>query len=956
MRLVYQIPLLLCSVLFTQISIAQTSFMLKGDSLIVSDIPLDEVTELNLNNLGLEQLPINISTYTQLRSLSLQNNQLKSLNGLGLLLYLEELDISKNPTLLGRIAAQEIGKLQSLKYLDVSHCNWGYIPSDLFQLVELKHLDVSDNKVFVLPVEIKKLSNLTWLDVHGNGIQFVKPGLKNLSNLSYLNLEGNAISNSQLTLQQLSVIKALDHLKIDGMAFEAVPELSMAHVKKLCVSNLTYDNANWMIQVFSGVESLQLEASEKGDRSAFYTELAQLESLKSLQIEDDEMVVIPLSLGRITTLQSLSVSGFQITSFEEGSFRFDHLSYFGLSNSFAINQKALYASLKHFEKLESVMFKSCGILEIDEDVTLLQQLKELDFSQNELTRLPNYLDELKTLNKISVSGNEVVLEDVNALQKAKPNLNIAYDKTINKIDLVVQPPLEDFDVPFEIFNVYAQTGQTFFANTGSRVRIPANAFLYADGSVVTGRIDVNYREFNDPLDMAFAGIPMTFTEDGVDKYFSSAGMLQFEASQNGEKLFANPEAPVEVDLVSPNRDPEMDLFFLDAEEQGWVNIGKDSISPSLDTVSSLELLSENDLMERPIPPSFPYQRAGVNIRMKSDKKNSIYEVLLESAQSWGRSDKGIELQRFTELEAYEKGKWIIDGSKKERKMWAKRLDSIQEGINKYNLLNRGRFSLAQTDNLASSQDSARITTTASNLLLEDVWVEPNPKKDNFSLCLDLSGEIVKIPLIPKRNYGQAPSAQKRMARVYIPYAKALKQRREDWQKIEVKAQNYSDTYEELMDEYTQQINTYQKQIERLNAGELAQINEQTASYSNVTRSFSLSGFGFYNCDRIYIIQNQEKLLAKLRNENEKIISANNFIILDNTLNTVFTYATQAKVRYNRESENDLLIFMRGEKVAVFTGAYQGAFVDKRNESMYLITYDLSKMSLAEFKQQTGLLW
>ncbi len=963
MKINYSIAYSVCSFLFMVSSwvVGQESFVLKGDSILLRSELILETTELNLNNLGMTKLPVNLHEFENLKSISLQNNALIAIDGLSQLLRLEEIDLSKNPELhIGQVAT-ELVQIKSLAYLDLSGCGLVYLPHALFQNQELKHLDLSRNELSILPNEIKELHELTWLDLSFNSLEVVKPGIKNLSKLTDLNLGNNQIRNYEFLLVQLSVINGLHTLTMDGAGSMEYEALKLYQIRKLILTNLEINKSLPVGSLFPNLSSMEIRVEVTGDYAAYLKGFYTLEKLNELTIKDDDLTVLTHELTKIKSLKSISIYGFQFTDFPASLSRLSQLKSLRVSGSNSVNQSALFLKLSRLQSLENLEIINCDLVEIDESVKRLHLLKRIDFSGNSLTHLPISLGELESLELLQVNNNQVIQEDILVIEVLNPDLKIEYNQSIKRIDLVVIPPVPSINVLPELFNVSAQSSQRIETASGTRIRIPENAFLYANGEIVTGRVEVSYREFSDPLDMAFAGIPMTFEKNGEFNYFSSAGMMAFNASQKGEAVFYNPESVIEVDLVSNNPDPEMDLFYLDANQQEWVNIGKDRISSRApDSVDRPEMILP-EFPALPVYPKFPYKKESIYLSVKGNKKSARYEitVLSRNTGSVKPGKRSATHQVYSELKVLNKSKWMIDGSKKNRKIWAKKIDSIQKEIGQFKVLNnRSNRAVRISDSALSNAgvDIRKVVNKEPNYLLEDVWIEPNKKKDNFSLCLDLSGVIVKIPVLPKRSYGSPQSVQKRFASTYTNYSRRLKERREDWAIVEQKSAEYLLEYETLMDMYSLESKNYSKMLALYRANENKILANSQVTLSNITRSFRISGFGYYNCDRIFRMENPEPLIARLKGSEDERMDPTSYVVLDNTKNTIFYYGSQSKIRYEKGHANSLLLFLPDDKVAVFCGTQGFSFVDQRNAPMYLTVYDLKGMTLQELKVKTGLIW
>jgi hypothetical protein len=181
---------------------------------------------------------------------------------------------------------------------------------------------------------------------------------------------------------------------------------------------------------------------------------------------------------------------------------------------------------------------------------------------------------------------------------------------INQVDVpFVNPPLDGVDVPYSDYAVVAERGDTIFYPSGSIIVLPSNAFVDKDGKEVTGKVDVSYREFADPVDFFLAGISMAYDSANVRYIFESSGMCEILASQNGQPLYVNQAAKPQVNLVSPTSNPMHNVYYLDQEKRQWVVQGKDIVSDFTFGPES-EGQPQSDFVSLPPEPVMPAKPSG----------------------------------------------------------------------------------------------------------------------------------------------------------------------------------------------------------------------------------------------------------------------------------------------------------------------------------------------------------
>jgi flagellar hook protein FlgE len=235
---------------------------------------------------------------------------------------------------------------------------------------------------------------------------------------------------------------------------------------------------------------------------------------------------------------------------------------------------------------------------------------------------------------LALCGLLLVLYINNAKEKIETNESLHLSKII--------PPVADWNIPYETFFYTAESGDTFFTRNGSILLFPKNALLNKQGKLVTGLVEIRTREFNDPFDFAIAGIPMTYDSAGKQYTFISSAMIDISATQNKEPVFVNPGAKPILNLVSTNTNNETNVYKLDTVTGHWENKGKDEINdlrvplkgfktdvkpqnpaPAVTPINSRlkpeESIAETIIISKPIPP------------VNASGKNPVIEIFIDPA-------------------------------------------------------------------------------------------------------------------------------------------------------------------------------------------------------------------------------------------------------------------------------------------------------------------------------------
>lgn len=99
----------------------------------------------------------------------------------------------------------------------------------------------------------------------------------------------------------------------------------------------------------------------------------------------------------------------------------------------------------------------------------------------------------------------------------------------------VESPIPEHDVPFNRFSVDVDSVVAIHLETGTTLRFEASSFETSSGKSVSGKIDINVREFHTANELFRSGIPLTVNETRKE-VLQSAGMIEVRAFQDGEAL------------------------------------------------------------------------------------------------------------------------------------------------------------------------------------------------------------------------------------------------------------------------------------------------------------------------------------------------------------------------------------------------------------------------------------
>jgi internalin A len=170
--------------------------------------------ELDLNRMGLTELPESLGQLMQLQSLNLSGNHLTALpEWLGELAQLESLNLSHNRL---TVLPEGLSRLTQLQTVDLEYNELTALPEKLGQLTQLQQLNLFQNQLTALPESLGQLAQLKRLLLWNNRLTALPKSLGQLSKLELLEVADNRLQTIPESLGALAANGVLEELYLDG--------------------------------------------------------------------------------------------------------------------------------------------------------------------------------------------------------------------------------------------------------------------------------------------------------------------------------------------------------------------------------------------------------------------------------------------------------------------------------------------------------------------------------------------------------------------------------------------------------------------------------------------------------------------------------------------------------------------------------------------------------------------
>lgn len=137
------------------------------------------------------------------------------------------------------------------------------------------------------------------------------------------------------------------------------------------------------------------------------------------------------------------------------------------------------------------------------------------------------------------------------------------------VDQPKLPQLKGLTPEASRISVNAAKGDTLNFSTGTKVYVPANAFVDAKGNEVKGKVDIVFTEYRDLVDIAFSDINMWHGDSAEGTFLKSAGMFDLRVFKGKEELQFNENTDVQVDFRMVSTMPNLQFLSYNDSLRNW---------------------------------------------------------------------------------------------------------------------------------------------------------------------------------------------------------------------------------------------------------------------------------------------------------------------------------------------------------------------------------------------------
>jgi hypothetical protein len=735
------------------------------------------------------------------------------------------------------------------------------------------------------------------------------------------------------------------------------------------------------------VQSLELDC--KNDALRFTAEKTTFNALSALVLKGDAPSEAWESIFRkIKTTPSIRSLAFDSGTYEklpygyEGIFAVPSISF---KNNEQLDYTQLLEQLKTLPNLRSLSTELYTIFDLPQDLSGLANLSNLEIvNTDEITSDDHEPAEVKQavtydylvkkpegnniLVKYTAMAGEIDNDEYRELAKrftVSNDFKTAGEKYTPKY-VHVNPPIKGIDVEREIYTINPSIENVLSYPSGTRIRIPANAFTSKDGLPVTSTIQVSYREFRDPVDFLVSGIPMKYDTGGTVTNFESAGMFELTASADNEPVQMTAGKNIDMNFNTTSKDSTYNFYSFNDQTGNWEYLSKPkavttftTITPSTRTpaynqyayysspVSRFTDLTSFDERFKSNDYYYTYRKPEGADAMK-DQKNPLYSNVRINRVRRLRDGTIVFKVRYN---------WRVNPEMRE-------FDGVYFALNEEMKLSEFRKKYMTK----KAYSDIRISASGN-----DLEILLKGKQDISSLSAGLSNVDNKGKQFEVKNTAtRIRRYNRRLKKRQVSFDKELKSTRqvtirdsmERCRRAFAETKKYMNKDEQKMnfDEWT----AYCKQIAdneaRWRAQQAAALETSGATASNLVQSLSLSGMGIYNCDQIQRMEKPVEIFAKYKTGDEQKISAKAAYVIDKGNNSVFQYDgyrgySADKIAFDKGSkaQNTLLAIAEDGSISVYKNEQfkKQPFRNKEHFSFEVTKIDAEFTTVAQLKTLIG---
>lgn len=140
---------------------------------------------------------------------------------------------------------------------------------------------------------------------------------------------------------------------------------------------------------------------------------------------------------------------------------------------------------------------------------------------------------------------------------------------VKKETPVVIAPFEKVNVPYETFEIFGEEGGEFISQRGTKIVIPAKAFVDKNGDLINDRVLIKYRQLDNAADIFLSGLPMNYDSTG-ERLLETAEVIEIKAFVRNKPVFLATGSKIDLKYTaSAPLTSDYGFYHFDAENLLW---------------------------------------------------------------------------------------------------------------------------------------------------------------------------------------------------------------------------------------------------------------------------------------------------------------------------------------------------------------------------------------------------
>ncbi|KAL9096750.1 MAG: hypothetical protein Q9165_001238 [Trypethelium subeluteriae] len=248
-----------------------------------------------------------------------------------------------------------------------------------------------------------QFGGLELLDMHRNVLHSVPSGLRRLERLTTLNLSHNKLQNNALDV--ITQVRSLHELNLAHNKFEGALSSSIGKLANLEVLELQDNRLSSIPDTIGELINIRVLHLAENNLSVLPLDAFMHLPLVDLSARKNKLdgALFPAHITSMPKLQRLDISSNGLTSLDSGELSLPSLQTLDIS----FNRITTLPDVSTWAELRSLLAEDNRISNLPEGLTSLQNMKNLDFTGNDLRHLDARIGLMDSLTILKVAANPI---------------------------------------------------------------------------------------------------------------------------------------------------------------------------------------------------------------------------------------------------------------------------------------------------------------------------------------------------------------------------------------------------------------------------------------------------------------------------------------------------------------------------------------------------------------------